>query len=156
MIIQGRLYNVPVVLVSVYAPNWDNPDFFKELFGRIPELGTHHLILGGDFNTVLKPSLDRSKVFTAPPSPSKSATIINAFCGSSGVVDPWRFKNPTLKEFSFSAVHQTYSRIDFFLLDQKMLSSIKSCSYESIVISDHSPVTMELWLQVRRPIQCNW
>lgn len=37
-----------------------------------------------------------------------------------------------------------------------MLSSIKSCSYESIVISDHSPVTMELWLQVRRPIQCNW
>lgn len=39
VIVQGRLYNLPVVLVSVYAPNWDNSQFFKELFGCIPELG---------------------------------------------------------------------------------------------------------------------
>lgn len=155
IIVQGRLYNLPVVLVNVYAPNWDNPRFFKDLFSRIPESGTHQLIFGGDFNTVLQPSLDRSKIQTDPP--SNSALIIKALCQSSGVVDPWRFKNPTSKEFSFfSAVHQTYSRIDFFLLDKKMLPLIKSCSYESIVISDHSPVVMELWLQNNLTTRRNW
>lgn len=86
VIVQGRLYNIPVVLVSLYAPNWDNAQFFRELFGHIPDLGTHHLILGGDFNTVLVPSLDRSKVSTT--STSRSAAAIDAFCQSSGMIDP--------------------------------------------------------------------
>lgn len=126
VIVEGRLYNLPVVLVNVYAPNWDDPQFFMVwLFGCIPEAGTHHLILGGDFNTVLQPSLDHSKTQTDPL--SKSALTIKTLCQSIGVVDPWRFKNSTLKEFSFfSAVHQTYSRIDFFLLDKKMLPQVKS------------------------------
>ena len=146
VIVQGRLYNFPVVLVNIYAPNWDSHDFYKHLFSCIPESGTHYLILGGDFNTVLQPSLDRSK----------SAHIIKMFCLSSGVVDLWRFKNPTLGEFSFfSTAHQTYSRIDFFLVDKKILPPVKLCRYDSIVISDHSPVIMELWFQnnvaTRRP-----
>lgn len=96
VIAQGRLYNLPVVLLSLYAPNWDNAHFFKELFGRIPEFGTHHLILGGDFNTVLNPSFDRSRSSTIPL--SKSAVTINNFCQFSGVVDPWRFNNLCLMQ----------------------------------------------------------
>ena len=155
VIVQGKLYNLPVVLVNIYAPNWDNPNFFKELFECIPDPGTHHLILGGDFNTVLQPPLDRSKIPAGPP--SKSAHVIEAFCQFSGVVDVWRFKNPTLREFSFfSAAHQTFSRLDFFLVDKQMLPLVKLCSYGSIVISDHAPVIMELWLQNRLTSRRNW
>lgn len=36
-------------------------------------------------------------------------------------------------------------RIDyFFFLDNRLLSSVHSCSYNCIVISDHAPLTLEL------------
>ncbi len=60
IIVVGRLNNTPVVLANIYAPNWDDSAFFTGLFSRIPNIDTHHLILGGDINCVLSPSLDRS------------------------------------------------------------------------------------------------
>ena len=41
VIVQGRLYNTPVVLACVYAPNWDNADFFKHFFSVLPDLNSH-------------------------------------------------------------------------------------------------------------------
>lgn len=67
VIVLGKLFNLPVILTSIYAPHFEDSNFFRDLFGRIPELGTHHLILGGDFNTVLEPLLDRSRISTTPP-----------------------------------------------------------------------------------------
>jgi len=61
IIVSGILYQTPVLLVSVYAPNWDSPDFMTTLFSHLPSLDTHHLLLGGDFNCVVDPSLDRSQ-----------------------------------------------------------------------------------------------
>lgn len=116
VIIQGKLFNRPVVLANIYAPNWDNVDFFRNLFSLLPGLDSHDLILGGDFNCVLDPKQDRSS--TKVTSLSKSARCINTFLQAYGVIDPWRFKCPTSKQFSFfSPVHQTYSRIDYFLID---------------------------------------
>ena len=143
VIVQGRLYNTPVVLACVYAPNWDNADFFKHFFSVLPDLNSHQLILSGDWNCVIHSSLDRSTVNLKPL--SNSGKVINSFIDSYGVVDPWRFKNPTAKTFSFfSPAHQSYSRIDYFLLDKKLLPILNSIEYESIVISDHSPVVMQL------------
>lgn len=64
------------------------------------------------------------------------------------MVDPWRFKNPSTHHFSFfSPVHQSYSRIDYFLLDQKLLPQVKHCEYEIIVIYDHAPHLLRLAFQ---------
>uniref|UniRef100_A0A8D0CTK3 Endonuclease/exonuclease/phosphatase domain-containing protein n=1 Tax=Sander lucioperca TaxID=283035 RepID=A0A8D0CTK3_SANLU len=60
IIVVGRLNSTPVVLANVYAPNWDDSAFFTSLFSRIPDIDTHHVILGGDINCVLSPPLDRS------------------------------------------------------------------------------------------------
>ena len=99
VIVQGRLYNTPVVLACVYAPNWDNADFFKHFFSVLPDLNSHQLILSSDWNCVIHSSLDRSTVNLKPL--SNSGKVINSFIDSYGVVDPWRFKNPTTKTFSF-------------------------------------------------------
>lgn len=56
---------------------------------------------------------------------------------------PGVFFNPSGKAFSFlSHVHHTFTRREYFLVDIRVLPSVRSCSYEPIVISDHSPVTM--------------
>ena len=55
VIVVGQLYSLPVILANVYAPNWDNPGFFSNIFSRLPNMSSHHLILGGDTNCTLSP-----------------------------------------------------------------------------------------------------
>ena len=50
VVVEGKLYNVPLVLVCTYAPNIDDAQFFSSLWSSIPNLNSHHLIMGGDFN----------------------------------------------------------------------------------------------------------
>lgn len=143
VITQGTQFNRPVVLANVYAPNWDNVSFFTTLFSILPDLDSHDLILAGDLNCTLNPAIDRSSTKIA--SPSKSALCNNDFLKAYGVVDLWRFQNPTSKQFSFfSSVHQSYSRIDYFLIDQKLLPMATHIEFGSIVISDHAPVILKL------------
>lgn len=57
----------------------------------------------------------------------------------------WRILNPTGSEDSFhSHVHNVYTRIDYFLVDGKLLQY--SSKYHNIIISDHCPVTFSLRL----------
>jgi len=42
-----------------------------------------------------------------------------------------------------------YSRIDFFLLDSKLLPGVNNVKYHNIIISDHCPVSLKL-LELRR------
>lgn len=58
-------------------------------------------------------------------------------CGDS-VIQPLvatRFSHP---------VHNPYSRINYFLLDTRLLSLIIDYNYEAIVTSDHSPLTTHI------------
>lgn len=71
VIASGKLYNTPVVLVNVYAPNIDDVTFFEQVFSLLPDLNTYFLILGGDFNCRHDPVLDRS--FTNLNAASRSA-----------------------------------------------------------------------------------
>lgn len=143
VIVSGILYQTPVVLVSVYAPNWDSPGFLNNLCSHLPNLDTHHLILGGDFNCVVNPGLDRS--LSKSTTPSAMSRTLSTLMDQMGCVDPWRFFHPTAKQFSyFSTVHQVYSRIDFFFIDKVLLPSVRSSDYSAIVISDHAPHILDL------------
>ena len=155
IIVQGHLFNIPVILACVYAPNWDNAKFFSDLFSLLPDMNSHNLILGGDLNTVLCPGLDRSR--TTPGTLSKSAETIKAFLQAYGVIDVWRYKHPGSRQYSFfSAAHQSYCRLDYLLMDRRLLPFLKSSECESIVISDHGPVTMTLGFPNNEPPQRIW
>lgn len=145
VIVSGKLYQTSVVLVNVYAPNWDNPNFMTSLFSKIPNLDTHRLILGGDLNLVIDPKLDRShpKVLI----PSAMSKTLSSIMSQLGCIDAWRLRHPFLKEFSyFSKVHQSYSRIDYFFIDSALLPAVKSTEYSAIAVSDHAPHILDLAL----------
>ena len=145
VIVVGQLYTMPVILANIYAPNWDDPNFFTDFFTCIPRLSTHHLILGGDMNCVLSPVLDRSS--PKPITLTRSAHSIHSFLKSYGIADVWRFRNPTSRGYSFySPVHHTYSRIDYFFTDKRLLPYITKCDYKAIVISDHAPLCMKMYI----------
>lgn len=60
VIVIGTLFHLNVILSNIYAPNYDDPLFFSQVFGRISCLNSHLLIVGGDFNLCMNPGLDRS------------------------------------------------------------------------------------------------
>lgn len=114
----------------------------------LPDMSTHHLILGGDFNRWLDPKLDC--ISPKACAPSKLAKLINSFLNEFLVSGVWGILNSTKKEYSFFFllnVHHTFTRIDYFLVDNRLLSSVRDCSYDAILISDHAPVTVKIYFQ---------
>lgn len=157
VIVLGKLFGNEVASANIYGPNWDDPQFFSKFFTNLPDPITHHLILGRDFNLVLEPNLDRSNP-KFPDKLSKSASTIISFMDSYKLLDPWRHVNKTTKQYSFffSPVHRSYSRIDFFLIDKSIFSSVSKCQYHSIVISDHCPVQLDLIFPDNNVTQRTW
>lgn len=139
----------PVVLVNIYAPNFDNVLFANNLLGMIPDLNTHLLVFGGDLNCVTDPALDKSA------SSSAMAKAFPNFMIQNGYIDPWRFLNPQAKEYYFSFnVHHTYSRFDlFFFINSSMASQISNSEYFPIVISHHVPLVLDITLTPGQKIQ---
>lgn len=138
IIVTGSLFQVPVVLVNVYAPNWDDVQFANNLLSLIPKLNTHHLIFAGDLNCVMDPRLDRSSTNN---NAAEMAKIFFSFMQQNGCVDPWRFLNPSTRQFSFySHVHHSFFRLDYFFIDSLFVSKIEKVDYSAIVVSDHALV----------------
>lgn len=66
VMVSGRLQGIPVLFVCVYSPNWDDSLFITRLFTSFPDLEGHYIIMGGDFNLIQDPVLDRSSNKVAP------------------------------------------------------------------------------------------
>ena len=85
IIVTGEMHSSPVTLVNIYGPYFIIPNFFK-VFSLIPALSLTNLIIGGDFNCVINPYLDRSSTQQAPPSKTRDFlkyTLIQTYviCG---------------------------------------------------------------------------
>ncbi len=100
----------PYTLISLYGPNFDDPQFFRELLLDLTQVHGQ-CIVGGDYNLVLDPLTDRSTRDTH--SLTTAASTLREGMKDLSLVDAWRIKNPTQREYSFhSKVHDSYSRID--------------------------------------------
>lgn len=58
VLITGKLRDVPIVMASIYAPNWDDDKFISNFFSSIPDIDRRHVIIGDDFNFVQDTVLD--------------------------------------------------------------------------------------------------
>ena len=155
VMVSGLLYHKPVVLVNFYAPNWDDDKFMGKIMSSIPDLNSQQLIFGGDLNCVMNPALDRSN--SKSTNLSKKAKLLSVFMDQIGGVDPWRFLFPQSKSFSFfSSVHHSYSRIDYFFIDQNLLPFVKKAEYSSITEFDHAPVLLDLAVPLYQLQPSSW
>uniref|UniRef100_A0A9J7ZUB5 Reverse transcriptase domain-containing protein n=1 Tax=Cyprinus carpio carpio TaxID=630221 RepID=A0A9J7ZUB5_CYPCA len=71
------------------------------------------------------------------------------------LVDIWRLLNPTARDYSFfSRVHKSYTRIDYFIIDSKLIEGVTQSKYHNILISDHSPISMGLKILLPKVQYC--
>ena len=102
-----------VLLVNIYGPNRDDPYFYTNLKKIIAKLKIPKLILAGDWNLVLDPTLDycNYKRTNNVKDQEKVEEIIADHC----LVDIWRELSLQLQRFTWRRTNPCQqSRLDFF------------------------------------------
>lgn len=136
VIVQGSLLNQDINLVCLLGPNDDDTQFYNNLFLTLSTLHGN-ICMAGDFNCTLNPTLD--KLSGVDTSHTQSRKVIQYFMRKLNLCDIWRHKNLSRRGYScHSATHNSYSRIEYFLISKSMIPNVNDSLYKSIVISDHT------------------
>uniref|UniRef100_A0A673LWL3 Endonuclease/exonuclease/phosphatase domain-containing protein n=1 Tax=Sinocyclocheilus rhinocerous TaxID=307959 RepID=A0A673LWL3_9TELE len=88
-IINGYIGKYSITIANIYGPNTDKPSFFHSVFVELSNFPNASIILGGNFNTVLNPQLDRSNIGIKYKTNNSSATITQ-YMEDYGLKDVWR------------------------------------------------------------------
>ncbi len=116
--LHGELFT----LVNVYNHK-DDKEMLKRLQEYLREAAEGVLVVGGDFNTVLDLSCDRtSKAGTVSHTPQWGP--FKKFTASLNLMDTWAYFHPTVKAFTYCQ-NDSYSRLDMFLLCEDNLERLK-------------------------------
>lgn len=161
IILDITLDDTRCTLCNIYGPNNDNPQFFLNVIENIESFDNEVKILGGDFNTVLNASIDKSNLIEN--SHPKTSDFLNNILEEMDLVDIWRHCNPLSKLYTWSRHKPSpiFSRIDYFLVSFSVCNKITDTTIKPGFLSDHSAIVIELQLkcQERGPgfwkLNCN-
>ena len=102
---QGRFITVDIktedkiiTLQNIYAPNNDDPNFFKSVFNNLSTFECAHLVLGGDFNLVQ--NIQKDKKGGNQTNHFKSLEEIEKFKENMNLTDIWRDLHPDTLRFT--------------------------------------------------------
>lgn len=158
LMVVGRINDQVISLISYYAPNLGQTEFFQKMFAVLLPKVQGQLILGGDTNLPLDQVLDKTpgKNTRLRPIPKKSS-ILARLLHDNDLIDVWREANPSMRDYTFySNVHKTYSRIDHFFACSTLLPHVARAKILTVSWSDHSPVHLSLADIWKKPGPSPW
>ena len=131
------------VLVNLYGPNRDEPDFFRRLYKVLADMNIQNIIIAGDWNLVLDPSRDyQNYKHTNNP---KAKEVVEEIIEHLDLNDIWRDLNSDARRFTWRRTNPfQQSRLDFFLISDPVVSYVESADIECGYRTDHSMVTLTL------------
>ncbi len=141
-----QLDDSSLTLANIYGYNntTQNKNLLSDIREAILELKeryhTENVIIGGDWNMVLDEWIDRSpsKFTGSHPNP-----LLTDFCRALCLHDPWREKNPNLRQFSWFKPDATVkSRLDYWLVSDIILNQISNCEVSPAPLTDHCCVDL--------------
>lgn len=75
----------------------------------------------------------------------------------SQLVDVWRMQHNNVRDYTFySPVHATYSRIDFFLVEHRLLEAVIGAGIGNMTFSDHVPVSLQIKIGKCQTLGISW
>lgn len=140
--LKGLIGDVLVTLATVYAPNDRQDLFISKTLNELLSFAEGQLMLGGDFNVPLCPSVD-----TSNGTSSLRRGVHNRITKTlheTRLIDVWRLLHARERDYTFfSSPHKSYSCIDLFLLPHNQLEAIDKVDIGTITWSDHAPITLK-------------
>ena len=132
-----------ILLVNLYGPNRDNPEFYVNISEKIRQYDKNGIIFTGDWNLVLNPHLDYDnyKNINNPKAKEAVDDMISEF----SLADVWRESNPQLKRFTWrKQMSLKQCRLDFFLFCEELMGNYQESDIIPGYRSDHSMVILKL------------
>lgn len=146
LIIVIRTMERDIALANIYGPNRDNPDFYSHVQNELEQLQYDGLIMGGDWNLVLNPTLDYQNY--RHNNNTKAQEKVIEMAGELELVDIWREINPETLRYTWRRPNPPQqARLDFFLISECLLSFIKEVDIHYGYRSDHSQISFKLELK---------
>jgi exonuclease III len=137
-------------LINIYAPSTnselDKTNFLIKLQNQLTPLKDSNLILGGDWNLVLDPTIDK-KGGSNIDKFKKSRQFLKDLMEEHDLSDCWRLHHPNKKQFTWRQKNpKTFCRLDMWLISSNLLNIISFCKIDLGFKSDHSSVTLSFKL----------
>ncbi|XP_016317951.1 uncharacterized protein LOC107670006 isoform X2 [Sinocyclocheilus anshuiensis] len=146
VVLKCKLKGQPYTLVSVYNHETDTKTLDK-LSSYLQSMTTGMLVIGGDFNTVLNPFIDK-KFNTSKKikngNQRKLLLFVKKFMKSLQLVDVWRRKNPIKQDYTYYIKESPVSRLDYFFVPEECMWRVRSCDIRNSERPDHWPVSLEI------------
>ena len=148
---EGRLLIVKIevedkqfTLVNIYGPNSDNTNFFQKLTQFIGENEEDRFIIGGDFNVVIDPDLDKKGGIKNRN--IKSRRSLQILMENYDLCDIWRTMNEDKKQYTWESNHNPpiKCRLDFFLISSNILNNFTESKINTSIKTDHNLVTCNM------------
>ena len=146
---------VRVLIINLYAPNEDSPEFFNNLFGEIGKMDVKNIIMTGDWNLVQDFNLDtlNYKKLNNP----KSNKIVMEFKNKLDLIDIWRYNHINERQFTWKQLfYKKMARLDYFLISESLLDIYADSKIKNSYKSDHSPINLKLNISKHKRGKGNW
>ena len=122
--------------------------FYDELANNLDAYIDCNIIIGGDFNVCINPTLDKQGGIKEKQ--SLCAKQIETIAENLDLIDIWMALNENTKRFTWRSQTRkgrVSSRLDYWLISSHLCFDIQSTEIEPSIITDHSLVSLTLPLQ---------
>ena len=132
-----------LLLVNIYGPNRDDPDFYRTLKETIKTYQTNNVIAVGDWNIAIDPSIDCCNY--AHINNPRAREAVENLTEELTLADVWRENNPESRRYTWrKPTPLKQSRLDYFLLSEYLYWYFEDADILPGYRSDHSMVTLVL------------
>lgn len=135
LFLRGRINEVEYSIANIYGPNRYPTKFLLGVVERFMEFRTGWAIMVGDFNICMDSEIDCTSRARQPG--TARGESLKKKLHQYQLMDGWRIQRAKIRDYTFhSTVHGTYSRIDLFLEEHRMLNKVIGSNIEIGTFSD--------------------
>ena len=87
-----------ITLVNIYGPNYDNPQFYKNLKQKIEEFQNDQVIICGDWNLIINAETD-SYIYVHINNPRAKQSVLHLL-EQENFVDPWHLMHDNEQKYT--------------------------------------------------------
>ena len=132
-----------LTLVNIYAPNRDDPIFFRGVSEKMLSFECDLIVFGGDFNLVC--DVEKDKKGGNPTTHWKSREEVFLLKEQFQLADIWRINNPDVMRFTWERTNpEIRCRLDFFLISESLCPNVLEAEIHPGYRTDHRMITVKI------------